>query len=149
MYDRYVLPLLVLAPLIGATWPPAAGAAPVRRGAAFAMLALLGLFTVAAEHDFMSRSRARWVVVDRALARGVAAGDIDGGFEFDRPPCYNPKPRCSPAEEVRADAQYTVRYGTLPGYRQVDAQAYSLWLPFPQHAVFLLQRERPAAAPAQ
>jgi len=52
----------------------------------------------------------------------------------------------APAQEARAGAEYTVRYGALPGYRPVDSEAYQLWLPFPQHAVFLLRREQ--AAPA-
>jgi len=145
MHDRYVLQLLILAPLFGATLQPAPAASPVRRGAGIAMIVLLGLVSVAGEHDFMSRSRARWELVHRALARGVPAANLDGGFEFDRPPCYNPRPTCSAAQEVRASAEYTVRYGTLPGYRQVDAQGYRLWLPFPQHAVLLLQRQ-PASA---
>lgn len=90
VFDRYFFPCL-LGLTLAAVLLPASGAAtaaarPRRFGVGLAVAvtsALLGGLSVAAVHDHFRWNEARWRLLDRGVAAGLPAAEIDGGFEVN------------------------------------------------------------------
>jgi 4-amino-4-deoxy-L-arabinose transferase-like glycosyltransferase len=79
-YDRYFLPLLPLAVAgLLAVLRPVRILAPV----AWAAVAAMGAFAVAATHDYLTMQRATWQLAATARADGVAVRDLDAGAAWD------------------------------------------------------------------
>ena len=78
-FDRYLLPVLPLAMILAWT---SSNASPQRAHGALGALLIVpyGLFAVAATHDYLSWSRARWQAVEVLLSEpGVSLEDVDAG----------------------------------------------------------------------
>jgi hypothetical protein len=143
MYDRYILPEMLVVPFVGLTLGPKPAASTLRKGLALAVLAAFAFFSVCWGHDFMSWNRARWTLTHRALASGIPESDLNGGFEFTYPPCWHPRPTCDIPTQMRSKAPYIIAFAPLRDFRQIDAEPYGLWLPISKRSILLLQREKP------
>lgn len=153
LFDRYLLVLLPGA-LAVAAGAPGGG---VRWGAALAGLAALGAVSTALAHDWLAWNSARWEVGRRALARGTAASDVEGGFEWDGWHAPGPAARgaagpprglvlpfnhdCFP----QVTGRFALTFSPIPGARPVDAEPYRLWL-YDGDLVFFLVEQAPADA---
>lgn len=142
-FDRYLLPLLLLTPLVGAALP-AAEAPKWARGAAFGLVVFFGLLSIGWAHDEMSWQRARWAAINRLQAAGVPPGKLDGGFEYNAQRCYVPVSRCTDDRADWApilDPAYVVAFEPQPGYGTVFTIEYSTWLPMGRHKIWALKRD--------
>jgi hypothetical protein len=80
IFDRYLLPFLPIALFFAIdVCPPSV----VRSKAALAVVTLVALFSLGAMREYMSWNAARYQVVNRLLATGVANDDVDGGYEIN------------------------------------------------------------------
>ena len=145
MYDRYILPMMLVVPFLGATLGPVTGASRARKVVGGALIAIFACISICWGHDFMSWNRARWTLTNRALANGVPERDLNGGFEFTYPVCWSPGPSCDIPTQKRTYATYIVTYAPLGGFRQIDAEPYTLWLPHAHRSILLSRRDQSAA----
>ncbi len=146
MFDRY---LLVATPLLFILLAPrnkeAQGGWPTI-GAGL-LLGLLGCFSIAATHDYLSWNRARWKLIDGLAARGLTPAQVDGGFE------YNATHRAGPRRAISrhgkswwyvADDPYAITFGSWPCYETTEAQGFQRWLPPARDSLFVLHRPGPS-----
>jgi hypothetical protein len=151
LYDRYFVVLLP-----GALAVAAAG--PVSRWrwwAAVGMVGLMGLVSFALLHDLFAWNAARWEVGRRALARGLAPTDIEGGFEWDgwyaETAAVQEKPRPPRGLTLEVNrrffdhltGRYALSYSPLPGTRTLDAEPYRLWLIPGEFSFYLVEMDPP------
>jgi hypothetical protein len=151
-FDRYFLPLAALvAPLAAAGLASRAGVPRGAIAAATALaIALLG-FSIAATHDYLAWNRARWAAashLERDL--GVAAAEIDGGFEYNN---YLPHrealgTRGLEARIERPASRFAVTLAPRPGERVIRAFPAEAWLPFAVEQVYAVERMQPNGAPS-
>ncbi len=142
LFDRYILPLAVMAPL--------ALAAPAARGArrpallmiSFALLLGLAGFSVAATHDYLAWNRARWAALGELASQGVPASVIDGGFEFNGSRLYREGYQEIPGKSWWwvQDDEYVIAFAPLPGYRVVNRHPWDRWLVRRQELIYTLHR---------
>jgi len=142
LFDRYILPLAVVAPLLLAS-PAARGA---RRPAPLILSCtlLLGLagFSVAATHDYLAWNRARWDALGELASQGVPPASIDGGFEFNGTYRYSEDHVGIPGKSwwwVRDD-EYVISVAPIPGYRVVNRHPWTRWLVPRQELIYTLRR---------
>jgi len=150
-YDRYFLPLIVIAALL-AVWtasrvPHAASRSGV--AAAAAAVALCVLFAVPAMHDTLALNRARWQAVHWATAEdGLPPRAVDGGFEVNGWYYFANGARLTApttAWHHPAHPQAIVALSPLAGYRAIRTFSFPRWLPPGAGRVYVLMR---AATPA-
>jgi hypothetical protein len=130
LYDRYLVPALPFLIAVSATAVASANVRTARKVMATLSFVLLAAFAVCGTRDYFSWNRARWRALDELAGTGVAAADIDGGFEF------NQWKRHDPRFGVRADQSTS---GTEPAFmialspaghwRVVRQSSFSHWLP--------------------
>jgi hypothetical protein len=145
VYDRY---LEVLLP--GAACAVAARFAPAgpRWGAGILAVVASGLISIGLVHDWLSWNSARWDLGRQALAHGIIATDIEGGFEWNgwfgtvdpaRPlPSPNQHPRFDDESTLalpfsriyfpQVTGRFALTFTPLPNSAVVAAKKYSLWL---------------------
>ena len=82
LFDRYLIPILLIAVIMLLKIQPGDGAARVT-GISIAMLAFFSLVTLAATHDFYSLYRARVAAGEQLIAAGVPPTEFEGGFDYD------------------------------------------------------------------
>jgi hypothetical protein len=111
---------------------------PRRKLLGFGTLVLFGLFSLGLLHDWLAWNSARWAVGRRALARGVAAQEIDGGFEWNS--------WHAAASVGHNTGRYALSFSILAGSKMLDQEPYRLWLIPGQRAFFFLDRQ-PAEGP--
>jgi hypothetical protein len=164
IFDRYYVVFMPGAIYLATN--PRADAAPVaeqsyrwRRVLGLAALVVFGLFSVALLHDWLAWNSARWTLGRRALERGIAARDIEGGFEWDSwyapaPPYLNP-----PEKESDLLLPYTnVMYGHISGRFALsfsvpedatvsDRETYASWLPPGKREFYLVERQKRKSSP--
>jgi 4-amino-4-deoxy-L-arabinose transferase-like glycosyltransferase len=151
LFDRYLLFFIPGAIALAATCPPPTGEKPERPWHFFLSWALaLSLLTISVSlmHDWLAWNSARWALGRRALARGVAPLDIEGGVEWNG--WYGghlfERPRQGP-ERVLAftykwfpatRGRYVLSFSDrLPV--AIDSEPYSLWLLPGKRHFYLLQ----------
>lgn len=129
-FDRYLLlPLVLLFGLLASLdlWRRDS---PRRLTLAFATIALVAIFDVAAVHDFLAYNRARWTAVDDLLAAGVPADRIEGGGEVNGWIAYQPalarRPRWWDMSVAAPDALLSL--GPVDGYQVKTAYPFSRWI---------------------
>jgi hypothetical protein len=136
IFDRYSLPVVVLMVAIGhLVARPRATDLNAARGTALAVAAL-GVFAVAATHDYLSWNRARWNAVHQFLAAGSPVSDLDGGFEY-RGRFGLPLKGGRPA--------YRLAFGPVAGYQIVQTIPVDRFLPATPRAIELLRQDVGAA----
>jgi hypothetical protein len=137
LYDRYLLMLLP-----GALYL----AVPARAGFRFqwiptaGILAAMAAISMALMHDWLAWNSARWVLGGRALAAGVNAWDIEGGFEWDGG--FSPERSRSASVGPRrgltlpfthrwfpqVSGRFALSFSQPPNTIRRDSQEYRLWL---------------------
>jgi hypothetical protein len=159
IFDRYLIVLMPGA-LYLATNPGAEGV-PERasrcctpaRALGLVVLAVLGLFSVGLLHDWLSWNSARWAVGQRALEQGLAASDIEGGFEWNG--WYSPHPvfaRCREEHKglmlwltycmyAHISGRYALSFSVPEGTRVVDREPYDLWLLPGRRDFYLIEQQ--------
>ncbi|MGF6759301.1 glycosyltransferase family 39 protein [Paraburkholderia sp. GAS42] len=165
-YDRYLLPafmpliaLVTLGSPAGDVMWPSSGRSRLSQltrqswmwpRAALALscftLILMGGFAVAGTHDYMSWNRARWLLADTLLQRGIPVTKIDGGYEFNGFYLYDPRidlDQPQPKSWWVHDNEYMIQFNPMPGYRVIDSADAGGWLPPLRTRLLALQRESP------
>jgi 4-amino-4-deoxy-L-arabinose transferase-like glycosyltransferase len=121
-FDRYLIPVVLLAIVGTCGNRTALPSAPWRTVAAGVLLAIVGAFSAVATHDFIATRRAAdeaWRYVVGTL--GVAPCDFDAGFERSGRHCFQAgfTPRPGMAWWWVQDERVLLTLGPLPGYRTV------------------------------
>jgi hypothetical protein len=136
-YDRY---LLVLLPGALAVTLPAPPAPRWRRALAIGLALVFAAVSAALMHDWLSWNSARWTLGRRALAQGIAARDIEGGFEWDgwyapegRRPLTAGPPRgltlpFTHRKFPHVTGRFALSFSPVPGTITRDSEPYTLWL---------------------
>lgn len=130
--DRYFLPLIPGAlVLAGASVP-----GPRRWLPALLLLAASAALSAALMHDWLAWNAARWALGRRAVAQGIPAGDIEGGFEWDGWYASFPRPVRAGPKQLRlvlasssvwfahVTGRYALSFSPLPGSRPLDTEPY-------------------------
>jgi membrane-associated PAP2 superfamily phosphatase len=145
-HDRYLIPLLVF----GVVWCVGGpmrelgnSVSAARVCAAWALMLVLGFFSVTATRDFMSFKRSLHEAHTYLLEElRVPPCKVDGGFEFNGRYCYDPEK--SPKKPLSwwwvDEERYVVTLGPLPGYRTVQVFPFQRKLG-PDGAVHILEPE--------
>jgi hypothetical protein len=160
IFDRYFIVFMPGALYLAANPATAASPAPTRRVPArraigLTVLAAYGLFSVALLHDWLAWNSARWTVGRRALARGIEARDIEGGFEWNG--WYSPYAVFEHCRQERRgwtlwltycmyahiSGRYALSFAVPEGARAVDQEPYAMWL-IPGERAFYLIEPRPS-----
>jgi 4-amino-4-deoxy-L-arabinose transferase-like glycosyltransferase len=151
--DRYLLPLLPLALCLG-FWA-LRGLRP-SFGAAWVIVAMSALISIAGTRDFLEFQNATWQVARAAIEGGVPVTALDAGSSWDGYTLYDysvahhlaPQTPGGPwwtnifAPATTSD--YVVSTAPLDGYQEVGHQEVPNWLDPHPTFVYLLQRAEPA-----
>lgn len=169
-FDRYLLPALPFAALLGAMGLEAIRArrrailekavmdvAETRarpNAAAAVMLLVVACFAVGGTRDYMELNRTRFALLDRLVAEGVTPDRIDGGFEFNAWHLAKASGRAPTDTEVVIgressakswwwviDDEYVISTRELDGYSIHAHQAYGRVLPPGETNVYALRRQ--------
>lgn len=141
-FDRYWLvfvPLLLL--LLAWGYKASTGQRPP--WLAWGLVALMGLFSVGATHDYLAWNRARWEALHWLTnTQGVPPERIDGGFEF------NGWHRPGVLEHGRARSwwwvaaeDYCITFGELEGFTKVQAFTWPRWLPPGRDSLLVIHKD--------
>ena len=158
-YDRYLMPAIVLFIALIAFETQVLPAEPrsssqfsrtrLLRIAAIATLVITGAFGVAGLHDYLSWNRARWMLLDTLINRGVPVTQIDGGYEFNGLYMYVPHYDYL-APHAKSwwvhDDRYIVQFKPQPGYRVIDSADTEGWLSPFKTRILTLERIADGAA---
>ncbi len=148
-FDRYLLPVL---PFVIAALPPSLRTRrPTIVGLTLAVA--LGWMAVAGTHDYLAWNRARFAGLADLERAGIAATEIDGGFEFN---AWHLAPELGywPSDaDVKVgqsadrrswwwvvDDRYVVSFHELPGYTVREVLPFTRWLVPGQGRVLVLER---------
>jgi hypothetical protein len=154
LFDRYLIVLMPGALAVAAT-------AEIDRKWV-AGLAVLGVFAACSlglMHDWLAWNSARWELGRRALARGIPADEIEGGFEWngwyapgpvasERTP-YSPSGLTLPFNHFRhphITGRYALAFSEVAGTVVRDSEPYRLWLVAGARRCLLLEQKQPAEA---
>jgi hypothetical protein len=152
-FDRYLLSALVPILVLVASAPGQVAQASTRVGAGsrapgsrpnrglytlqWGLAALLLIFSLRAQHDYLAWNRARWAALNDLIAAGIPPEQIDGGYEFNG---WYTSPRF--IERFGADAfvssgpkgwwvvddTYAIGWRPRPGYVVRERIPYDSWL---------------------
>ena len=142
-FDRYFIPLLPFTILLLLTQQVNISRKWVAISFALFTMVIMGVFSIAATHDYMSWNRARWEALDHLTHKaGISPNQIDGGFEFNG--WHRPIPgRVYDTQKSwwwvdRED--YVVSFGDLGGFRKIKAFSYPTYLPPKMDSLFILKK---------
>lgn len=156
LYDRYLEVLLPGALLAAAR---ARLPRPTWRAAGVGLLAGQAVLAVCLMHDWLAWNSARWELGRKALARGIPAWDVEGGFEWDGWHGPRRKPPAPPAHEPPrgldlvftrnnfwwVTGRYALAFAPQPNAVVEDRQPYRLWLNHGAPDFYLLRFLGPTA----
>jgi hypothetical protein len=149
-YDRY---LIAVIPLFAAGAACAYGCVPQPyrqkigslRSLGVAVVVAISVFAIGATRDYLAWNRLRWDALRHLMEeRGVAASNIDGGFEFGG--LY-----LSGSENYQNDdpakswwwiqeATYQIAFGNVAGYKVIKEYTYLNWITPRVGKVLVLQK---------
>ena len=144
-YDRYLLPLLLVVPLVGAPFlqPAPRRIALTATSLAVASLAVLSVVWV---HDYMTWNRARWTAISKLTDSGTPVSQINGGFELFGQTCFGKTPEC-PMDEFmsweKRNPEYSLAFAPIPGHRIVEAVDFDAWMPLSERQILILKKIAP------
>src|SRR5262249_33145941 len=137
------------------------GVSIARRRVGWTALAVMGFFSVALMHDWLSWNQARWAVGKKALASGAHPWEIEGGLEWngwygpdnqpDLPRASRPLPDIVPLYNVDLHFSHIIDRYRLGAEQPADMivrdyQPYTAWLP-PSSRRFMLLEHPTGAGP--
>jgi len=146
-FDRYLLPLLPFALLLG-LWATRG----LRLAPALLLVGLLGLggFSLAGTQDWLAYNRLRWQLAHELVAQGVPRTRIDAGMEWDGWFLYETSHGVAPRTPggpfwtqiiaPATDSTYVIAFSPLPGYAVRERRAYPSWLHREPVALYVLRR---------
>ncbi|HWI16403.1 MAG TPA: glycosyltransferase family 39 protein [Vicinamibacterales bacterium] len=152
MFDRYMLVFLPAA--IGlALWRLPEGSPPARRAVAAACAGVMVAGSIGLTHDWLAWNAARWQLGRSALASGIAASEIEGGFEWNQLHALQDRrigPESGPPQGLTMEYHATlfngisgrcaISFSPLPDTRVVSAATYAAWLGFEHREMLLVCR---------
>lgn len=106
----------------------------------------IGIFTVAATHDYLSWNRVRWQALESLRQEQIPPQFIDGGFEFNGWYLYDPdypvyqKYRNNVVWWWVAKDDYIIAFSPIEGYSAIEQYSLKNWLPFPSDRILVLQK---------
>lgn len=146
-FDRYLLPGALAYILLQAVHVPRKKTEQIAIGL---VLLLFGVYSAAANHDYLAWNRARWKAAEYITAAyGAPPQVIDGGFEYSG---WHSVPDYIEATGNRSfiswaarntwalDNQFYVGFRTVPGYVKVGAVPYRTWLDCREHRMNAYRR---------
>jgi 4-amino-4-deoxy-L-arabinose transferase-like glycosyltransferase len=151
--DRYLLPLLPLALCLG-FWA-LRGLRP-SFGAAWVIVAISALVSIAGTRDFLEFQNATWQVARAAIEGGVPIAALDAGAAWDGYALYDYSVAHQLAPQTpggpwwtnlfapATTSDYVVSTAPLDGYQEIGHQEASNWLDGHPTLLYLLQRAEPA-----
>jgi 4-amino-4-deoxy-L-arabinose transferase-like glycosyltransferase len=151
--DRYLLPLLPLALCLG-FWA-LRGLRP-SFGAAWVIVAISALISIAGTRDFLEFQNATWQVARAAIEGGVPIAALDAGAAWDGYALYDYSVAHQLAPQTpggpwwtnlfapATTSDYVVSTAPLDGYQEIGHQEASNWLDGHPTLLYLLQRAEPA-----
>jgi hypothetical protein len=115
------------------------------------LIALIGLFSIGATHDYLAWNRARWAALRYLTSTiGVSPRDVDGGYEFNGFYLYDRNTDTADRADSRtrswwwvSDDKYQIAFGPVIGYAVVKEYSYHRWLPPDKQKVLILRRSQP------
>lgn len=137
-FDRYLIASLAcLSCALLTSWPK-----PEFRGPALLSLALFGLFSITATHDYLQWNRARFALVSELEGRGVQPEGVDAGMDVNGwklakqvdswPTDEDARPGQSDSKKSWwwvVDDEWILSFRRLDGYEVVLKEPYAVWLP--------------------
>jgi Dolichyl-phosphate-mannose-protein mannosyltransferase len=159
IFDRYYI-VFMPAALYLATNPHVETAAverrvlPMRRILGMMTLAVVGLFSLGLMHDWLAGNAARWTLGGRALEKGIAASDIEGGFEWNgwhapvppfagrRDPWSDRLLPYTNAMYAHISGRYALSFSVPEGATVIDREPYTTWLPPGRHDFYLVEQHK-------
>jgi 4-amino-4-deoxy-L-arabinose transferase-like glycosyltransferase len=147
-FDRYLVPVV---PFLAAGFAAlsaqhanlAFAHAKASRTVAFALVAIIGLFSVVSTRDWLGWNRLRWqALTDLMQIQRIDPKNIDGGFEFNGLHFYDPNYKYDRAKSSWwvQDDTYMIGLGPVPGYTVIKEYSYQHWLPPRQQKVVTMRR---------
>jgi len=153
MGERYILTALAPAAILAAGFLTAKKA-PFAQWAAWGLVTVLAVFSLAAQHDFMAMTRARWAATDWLIQnQHVDPLQIDGGYEYNG---VHTMDTFLKQHHVTAfheqgdrgywliDPVYAVDLIPRQGYQEIHRFAYFTWLDWRQRDVIVFRRDKTA-----
>ncbi|MEO1258006.1 MAG: glycosyltransferase family 39 protein [Bacteroidota bacterium] len=143
-FDRYFIPLILLAIIFLMTLNTSKKIEKFRWLAILTPLLVIILFSISATHDYLSWNRARWEALNYLTEeKKISPKKIDGGFEFNG--------WHKTAEEKNedgpkswwwvADDEYVVSFGNLGWFNKYRAFPYKTYLPPATDTIFILKKK--------
>lgn len=151
--DRYLLPVLPLALCLG-FWA-LRGLRP-SFGAAWVIVAISGLISIAGTRDFLEFQNATWQVARAAIEGGVPITALDAGAAWDGYYLYDYSVAHQLAQQTpggpwwtslfapATTSDYVISTAPLDGYQEIGHQEAPNWLGGRPTLLYLLQRAEPA-----
>lgn len=100
----------------------------------------VGCFSVFATKDYFAWHRARIGLIQKAVAKGIPASEVNGGFEYEAMNFYD---GAWWSFWVGETTPYKVSCGPVAHHRLVDHIIYQRTIPWQKDTLFLYQREVP------
>ena len=148
-FDRYVLPLFIPLALyvVLSGMKRALSPHPIVKWGSAVLVGCLAYFSMMITHDYLAWNRARWEAIDSLMnEKGIAASEIDGGFEFNGLYFYSeayPIENAAPGKSwwwIQEDG-YLLTFGEVDGYEVFRRFPYNRWLPRSEGQILILKRE--------
>lgn len=109
-------------------------------------IALIGIFTIGATHDYLSWNRIRWQALNDLMQQEIPPNRIDGGFEFNGWYLYDPNYSIYKARKAKLvwwwvlQDDYIVDFNKIEGYDVVKQYPLKNWLPFQSDRILVLKK---------
>lgn len=149
MFDRYMLVFMPAA--IGLALWKLPETTAIRRGLAGVWVAFAIAVAVGLTHDWLAWNAARWELGRQAIASGMSASQVEGGFEWNQLHALKDGrigPESGPPKGLTMQYHTTlfrgltgecaISFSPLDGTRAVSRIEYSSWLGFERRDLFLV-----------
>ncbi len=155
LFDRHILivafPLMLIAGLVSAAEATTEDRSRKIYAGTWAAIVLLGVFSVAATHDYMQWNRIRWQMGRQLLRQGIDPLSIVGGFEFNawnNYDTYVARGRTAQVSHWWYDRRdYIITMIPMDGYEIRQTQSFYSWVHRRPIAIYLIADSKLATSP--
>lgn len=141
LFDRYLLPLIVFSLLFFLPFNRTSFSKLGQRLATVSLFLYL-LFSLVGTHHYLSWNRTRWQALEQLMnEKGIAASNIDGGFEFNtwlKTGPYNKVDRHGKSWWRVVEDEYVIAMGQLPDFEVREQWPVKAVWPFHRDTIFVL-----------